>query len=185
MPAVSDKNHGSSQPAAQGVPSFLHFPQFAFLLRPCLQWERARIVHSPGPGLSCHLVSPTSCTHTHTHTQRAWAPGPRTRWVGAHLLPEPLSMLDGAAGMGHVGTRGTRWYGVNSLSPFGPHVVVCVQGQMGVFTTQHFHNPVCFHLTFAQVKWEGCLPLLLLLQESGLILQRSGSPQEAKASGRN
>lgn len=49
--------------------------------------------------------------------------------------------------------------GEQSVIPFGPHVVVCIQGQMGVFTTQHFHSPVCFHLAFAQVKWEGCLPL--------------------------
>lgn len=136
------------------------------------------------PGLSCHLVPPTSCTHTHTHTKGVGPWASCTRWAGAHLLPEPLSMLGGAAGMGHVGTRGTRWYGVNSLIPFSPHVVVCVQGQMGVFTTQHFHNPVCFHLTSAQVKWEAvCLCPVLLVLASGLILQRSGSPQEAKASG--
>lgn len=84
------------------------------------------------PSCASHFLH----THSHTHTKGLGPWASRTRWVGTHLLPEPLSMLGGAAGMGHVGTRGTRWYGVNCLVPFGPHVVVCVQGQMGVFTTQ-------------------------------------------------
>lgn len=127
-------------------------PQFAFLLRPCPQWERARIVHSPGPRSFMPSCVP-HFLHPHSHTQRAWAPGP--------LVP---------GGLEHICCL-SHWYGAcwhqrhkmaqgeQSVIPFGPHVVVCIQGQMGVFTTQHFHSPVCFHLTFAQVKWEGCLPL--------------------------
>lgn len=123
-------------------------------------------------------------THSHTHTKGLGPWASRTRWVGAHLLPEPLSMLGGAAGMRHVGARGTRWHKVNSLIPLGPHVVVCVQGQMGVFTTQHFHNPVCFHLTFAQVKWEDSASALcsyvrgLALYFRGLAVLRKQKHQE-------
>lgn len=50
-------------------------PQFAFLLRPCLQWERARIVHSPGPRSFMPSCVP-HFLHPHSHTQRAWVPGP-------------------------------------------------------------------------------------------------------------
>lgn len=54
------------------------------------------------------------------------------------MLPEPLSMLGGATGMGQ-----------SEVCFLLAHVVVvvCIQGQMGVLTTQHFHSPVCFHLS--------------------------------------
>lgn len=105
-------------PTAQGVPSFLQFPEFAFLLRQGRVYDGgvggAGTIPSAGLRCGCHLVFLLPA-YSHTQGLGPWhypgLPPPwasRARWVGARFLPEPLSMSGGAIGMGRAGYRHQR-----------------------------------------------------------------------------
>lgn len=156
LQAVSDSGCGCGQgprgPCSLEVPPACQNTSFC-----CLWVQSAAAEVTMGSSICCN--SWWLFSHRLQCQIRIMAPNSQLLRGCPHFSTSPICFpLEAMSAMGESRNCSFSWSQVFHAILCLP-LPACVQGQMGVFPTQHFHNPVCFHLTPAQVKRERRLPL--------------------------